>query len=243
MYPKLSDLRALEVRTLKQIGMIPEFAKFVDLRAAAKDAASRTNEFSGAIRVRLGFKLDIRLRMRQKRAEQRRWVEIGASVLPGITKDSIEQTSYSLIICKKNVPKDSPIVRKIHIDYEPVALRNHKEPKPSVHMQMCGTLSAQQIDDGYDERRLEALYPSFEKPRIPTAPTSLALMLNWLLLEFQDDPAAQPVLKNSTWRKLVSDAERVVLVPYYKGAAGFFEKTANQGRRFLQCHQYEMTAD
>lgn len=243
MYPKLSELRELEVRTLKQIGVIPEFAKFVDLRAAVKAASQHANEFAGSINVRLGFKLDIRLRMRQKRFELRRWVEIGASVIPGSTKDSIRQTSYSLIICKNSAPAASPIVRKLHIDYEPIGFRNHNEPKPSVHLQLCGMLSAQQIADGYDERRLNALYPAFEKPRIPTAPTSIALLLNWLLLEFQDDPAAPPVLRNATWRKLVAEAERTVLVPYYKGAAAFLDKAANAGRRFLQCHQYEMQAD
>jgi hypothetical protein len=243
MFPKLSALRELECITLRRMCEIPELAKLGELRAAARDASATINPYRGPVNIHLGFRLDIRLRARRKKSEFRRWVGIGAVVEPDEAGDCVRNASYSLIICRNKDPVNSPIVRKFHIDYEPIELRNHADPKPSVHMQWCGTLSTQQIQAGYSPSKLQALYPDFEKPRIPTAPTSVALMLNWLLLEFQDDPASQPVLRSTKWRALVAEAERTVLVPYYHGAAKFFDATGNLGKRFLQTYQYQLTVD
>jgi len=243
MFPKLSQLRELEFDTLKRVCQIAEFSRLSDLRTAACRAFSQINPHRGPVNVYLDFQLEVRMRARNKRSEFRRRVGVGAVVQPGNGKDSIRNASYSLIICRNERASDSPILRKFHIDYEPIAFRNPNEPKPSVHMQWCGTLSAQQLSEGYSETRLQALYPDFEKPRLPAAPTSIALMLNWLLLEFQYDPAAQPVLRNSQWRALVATAERTVLVPYYRDSAQFLSARANDGKRFLQNYQYEMICD
>lgn len=243
MYPKLSELRDLECETLRRVGEIPEFAKLIELRASANAAFGRANPYRGALNIQLGFRLDIRLRVRKKRSEFRRWVSVGAVVVPDEDTDTVRHASYSLVICRNDKPAESPIVRKFHIDYEPIELRNYGDPKPSVHLQWCGTFSAGQVAEGYSQARLMQLYPSFEKPRIPSTPTSIAIMLNWLLLEFQDDPAAQPVLKNAQWRALVARAERTVLAPYYEGAASFLKKSGNSGKRFLQCFQYELPSD
>jgi hypothetical protein len=86
---------------------------------------------------------------------------------------------------------------------------------------------------------LRAWYPDFEKPRIPLPPTSIALILNWLLMEFQSDAASQAILRSPTWRVLVAEAERTVLVPYYEQATRFFRMAANRNKRFLQAHLYE----
>jgi hypothetical protein len=68
-------------------------------------------------------------------------------------------------------------------------------------------------------------------------------MLNWLLLEFQSDPASQAVLRSPAWRACVARAERTVLVPYYAGAHQFLVSAANQSRRFLQAHLYGIESE
>ena len=133
----------------------------------------------------------------------------------------MRNASYSLLICRYAEARTSPIVRKVHFDYEPIAFRNPAEPKPSAHMQMCGNFSRHHLKAGYAEVRLRGMYPGWEKPRIPLPPTSLALILNWLLLEFQSDPASQGILNSPTWRNWVAEAERKVLLPYFESRQAF----------------------
>lgn len=239
MGPKMSALRELEYLTLERIDRIPEFGKLPNLRVAAKDALRTLNRYAGQVDVRLGFKLDVRLKTRLKRPEKQKWVEIGARVIQG-TGDSIRDASYSLVICKEDSPRNSAILRKLHIDYEHINQRNTSEPKPTIHMQWCGKFSAEQKADGFDEKKIGGFYPGLEKPRLPVAPTTIAVMLNWLLLEFQVDSAAQAILKSDDWRSLVVKAEREILKPYYMASAAFLGATAQEKRRFLQCFQYEM---
>jgi len=240
MYAKLSDVRNLEHRTLKAITEIAPFAKLNDLVSQASAALGRYSP-KGPIDFHLGFLLDIRLRGDRHAKLLERRVDLGVLVQGDATsKDKIGNVSYSLLICKYKEPATSPILRKAHFDYESAAWRNQSEPKPSVHMQICGKYSPHHTAAGYGTQRLNALYPGFEKPRIPLAPTSLALMLNWLLLEFQNGSAAQPILKDEQWRRLVSDAERVVLRPYFDGGAKYLNSARNAGQRFLQSFIYEM---
>lgn len=88
-----------------------------------------------------------------------------------------------------------------------------------------------------------SMYPSWEKPRIPLPPTSLALMVNWLMVEFQSDATAQAILRDPAWRALVVRAERTVLLSYFEAAIRFLGTAANDKKRFLQNHLYEMRAD
>lgn len=243
MYPSLSEIRRLERDTLRRIAEIGEFGRFGQLQAAASAAAQSINEQRGPVDVHLGFNLDIRLRGDRKSQPFPRRVDIGALVEATPDNKSVGRATYSLLICRYSNPSNSPIVRKVHFDYEPGEFRNPTEPKPSIHLQICGKFSRHHLTAGYQEVRLGGLYPRWEKPRIPLPPTSVALLLNWLLLEFQGDPAAQAVLRSPGWRTWVARAERIVLTPYYRGATRFLESTANGGRRFLQTHLYAMQGD
>jgi hypothetical protein len=242
VYPDLATLRKLEMETLRRITQIGEFGKLGQLCAAARAAEGSINEFAGPINVHLGFTLDIRLRGDRGRKPVSRRIDLGALVQADLDNKSVRNASYSLLICRYAVPAKSPIVRKMHFDYEPAAYRN-VEPKPSVHMQICGKFSPGHLKAGYTEKQLEVMYPRWEKPRIPLPPTSLALMLNWLLLEFQNDPASQGILNSPEWRNWVAHAERTMLVPYFRAATTFLESTADKKRRFLQTHLYSMAVD
>jgi hypothetical protein len=240
MYPTAVEVRTLEKRTLRCITEISEFGRLPELRSAASSQVSKIDEYRGPLNIHLGFILDIP-DDRASRALPRR-VDIGALVEVAQDQKSITNASYSLVICRKADPAKSSILRKLHFDYEPIAFRK-AEPKPSMHMQVCGLLSRHHIAAGYRELSLQALYPWFEKPRVPSPPTSVALLLNWLLLEFQSDLAAQNILKNPRWRVLVAEAERQLLRPYYESAARFLKSAADRDKRFLQNHLYEMVVD
>jgi hypothetical protein len=243
MLPSLADLRKLEYQTLRVITEVGEFGRIGELQAAAKKSISLLNEYNGPINIHLGFVLDIRLRSDKRRPMFRRRVDVGAAVQAGNNSSTVGNASYSLIICRGEDPASSPIVRKLHFDYEAAGARNIGEPKPTVHMQVCGKLSPHHAAVGYSNLRLQAMYPGFEKPRIPVAPTCVAMMLNWLFLEFQTDPAAQTVLRNHRWRKLVAEAERAILAPYYDAAANFLKRQADISKRFCQTHLYELSCD
>jgi hypothetical protein len=243
MYPGLVELRTLEKNTLRCIAQMGEFGIHRELQAAANAAAPLINDDRGPVDVHLGFTLDIRFKRERKSQIFPRRIDVGALIAVTDDHKSIRRASYSLVICRRTNPATSPDLRKLHFDYEPIEFRNQAEPKPSVHMQLCGGLSPQQTALGYTEKRLNGLYPKFEKPRIPSAPTSIALMLNWLFLEFPTDSVAQAVLKNPRWRKLVAGAERTVLITYYEQASKFLGHTADREKSFLKTHMYEMVVD
>lgn len=242
-YPKLAVLRKLEKDTLRKITEISEFGRLPELQTAANLAATSINDMKGPVDVNLGFTLDIRLRGDKNRGPIPRRLDIGALIEPTEDGNFVRNASYSLLICRYADAETSPIVRKVHFDYEPIAFRNSGEPKPTVHLQICGKFSRHHLKAGYSEIRLRSLYPSWEKPRFPLPPTSLALILNWLLLEFQSDPASQAILKNPMWRNWVAEAERIVLLPYFETATKYLQSAAHEKKRFLQSHLYNMGLD
>lgn len=243
MYPKIDILRKLERDTLRLITQISEFGRLGELQAAANVGMTSINEQRGGVDVNLGFNLDIRLRGDRKGKPVSRRIDIGALIEAAPDNKSVRNASYSLLICRYADPETSPIVRKLHFDYESIASRNAAEPKPSTHLQVCGKFSPHHLQAGYTQNRIAALYPSWEKPRVPLPPTSLALMLNWLLLEFQSDTASQGILNSPTWRNWVATAERTILIPYFSDATDFLERAADKKRRFLQTYLYSMSVD
>jgi len=243
VYPDIVTIRTLEKETLQQIIRISEFGRLGELQAAASAGLAGINDQRGGVNVHLGFALDIRLRGdRQGKAVSRR-IDVGALVEVSPDKKTVSNASYSLLICRYANPQTSPIVRKVHFDYESFALRNHEEAKPTAHLQICGKLSPHHISVGYTATRLNGLYPAWEKPRFPLPPTSLALMLNWLLLEFQTDPASQGILNSPEWRNMVARAERAVLTKYFSEASKFLLSSGDKQKRFLQTYLYNMSVD
>ncbi len=234
----MDALRELERDTLRRVVEIGEFGRLGQLRSAAHAAYGAFNDHKGPIDVHLGFTLDIRLRGDKRRRVHERRVDVGALVEPTSDNKRVKNASYSLMICRYADPATSPVVRKVHFDFEPEDFRNPAEPKPSSHLQICGKLSPHHMKAGYTDMRIRSHYPSWEKPRIPMAPTSLALLLNWLMLEFQADPTLQAVLRSPAWRSWVAHAERVVLLPYFENATTFLRSAAQRSRRFFQAHLY-----
>ena len=240
MYPTPKALRGLEWRTLKTISEMSEFGGFFDLYNTARSYRTLFQEDRGNIDIHVNLLLEIRLRADKKKTLKKRRVDIGALVIASGDDRQIERASYSLTICAKDDPKTSSIVRKIHFDFESVDSRNAIEAKPSVHMQVCGQYSPHHIRAGYRQSVLKQWFPNFEKPRIPSMPMSLAVLLNWLMLEFQTDRTAGAILKHPRWRALVAEAERTTLLPYYEAATKFLTSVGNKGVPFTEHHLYEI---
>ncbi|MHB8878127.1 MAG: hypothetical protein ACYC8T_30900 [Myxococcaceae bacterium] len=236
-YPSLDVVRGLERSTLRTISETPEFAQFPELQGVARGWRTLIPP-RGGVSLNLHLFADIRLRADKRKDLVRRRIDIGARVDANADGVSVANVSYSLLLCKAEDPRKSPMVRKIHFDFEPVALRNMGEAKPSAHMQVCGKLAPSHIDAGYSEARIRHWYPDFEKPRIPCAPMSLALLLNWLMLEFDTDKNFRAIQKHARWRNLVAETERAMLLPYYSSAAQFLGATVNQRHSFVETHLY-----
>lgn len=236
----LKDIRKLERETLQAIDRIGEFNDFVELAELARKYRTILSGDHGSID--LGFRAVMNLRFRgdTATANTRRAIYVGALVVRTTDGHHIERSSYSLTICRGERER-SQILRKLHFDYEPIQQRAPLECKPSIHIQVCGKLMPQLERAGYKSEDLKAWFPSLEKPRIPGMPMSLALLLNWLLLEFESDLTAAKILRNHEWRNIVARAESTVLAPYFKSCAGFFTNPGrNQGKQFFETLLYEI---
>lgn len=246
MYPELSDLRALERETLFKIAQVPGFGRIrtgdagtVSLQQSAQRQYQAIQPAHGGVNIHFGFTLDIRLRADAGERSKPRRVDIGAIVVPTSDGKRISRTSYSLIICDRPTLPRASVIRKLHFDFESTEVSGSKERKPSIHMQVCGELGAPHRRAGYDDKHLRHLFPAFEKPRIPVPPISLAMMLNWLLLEFQTDPAAQPILSNPSWRSQVHKAEECVLKRYFAVGSDFLTSAAKAPTGFYNSCLYK----
>jgi hypothetical protein len=240
MFLSLEGLRNLERDTLQVIDHIGEFNEFGELVELARNHRTILSGDRGPIDLGFRAVLNLRFRGDTSTANTRRAVFVGALVEPTADGRRIERSSYSLTICKAERQR-AKILRKLHFDYEPIERRAGDECKPSMHIQVCGKLMPLLERAGYRQQDLDAWSPWLEKPRIPGMPMSLALLLNWLLLEFDSDVSAARILRNHQWKNLVARAEEAVLAPYFKSCAEFFAAPgANRGKRFVESLLYEM---
>jgi hypothetical protein len=225
MYPQLQDLIALEIDTLQTISEIGEFQTFDGLY---RQGAARRNfrKEAESLDLHADFVLDVRLRGDRRTANCQRWIHIGAFIEGERATNQVKRASYSLVLFRRN-SVDSPVVRKLHFDYEALSTRNRNEPKPSSHLQMCGKASPHLIGLGFNQQRLSHHYPGFEQPRVPAMPISFALLIDWLFTEFQSDRHSRAIHQNRQWRNQVIAAETVVLKPYFLEAANHIGSAAH----------------
>jgi hypothetical protein len=73
--------------------------------------------------------------------------------------------------------------------------------------------------------RDDHLEPSLSEPRLCCAPTTLALLTDFLLREFGGDRVSYltKLSKDVYWRGLIRDNEELVLKPYFKACSRFFD--------------------
>jgi hypothetical protein len=225
MHPTLSELIALEKKTFSTIISVSEFSHIDGFIKGAQNATRQGGNASRPLnRLEASFhlKIDIGLRSDRGKPPVKRFVEIGMVVTGDITKDEVSATSYAFLLLAEDNPR-SAVMRKFHIDYENPLSRNHLEPKPSHHLQICGKASPKMRTLNPDiEEALTPHFPSIEKPRIHSQPTCLALILDWMFSEFQVSATIQKIQHNQVWTNHIHEAEKVILKPYYNAIASHF---------------------
>lgn len=232
-----AHLKRLENETLTAIRTQGPFGHLSSLSSAAHQAQIVTHG-KVPIDVNLGFTLPTRLREDPGTEAIQRTFHVGCNAVASAQDDGISQLSYSVLIGKDAHPSRD-VARKFHFDFEPAVSRNQKEPKPTFHLQMCGKLSPHHHTDGYSDGHIEHLLPAWSQPRIPTQPMSLALVLNWLFIEFGHEQSVRDARLNPRWRSLVREAERAVLKPYYEACFTFLSEAAHEEDSFYSRHIYE----
>jgi hypothetical protein len=213
-YPNPTDLKAIELMTLSVIQKMGCLKKdFADLVSAAQMKYQNLDPKRGGFDFSTSFEVDS--------DKTKRRVDIGALIeVDG--RNQYERVSYFFSIGCPAAAKDN-ILRKIHFDFEAPEKRNLSECKPSIHMQVGGKLTPSMATAGYTSQHLDNHFPWFEKPRVPSLPFSLALLLDWLFLEFLNTPEVNQVVNDGQWRSLVLNVENTLLKPYFEGCNKFFQ--------------------
>lgn len=216
---EFSSLKRLEFETVQAIAQDSAFGRLTQLQAAAQRAQGQVIVNSTQmLDVHLSFDLPTRMR-EDGGAQVMRRFHVGCAADKFQQSDVLGFQSYSVAI--ERAPGSRWIARKFHFDYEPLFTRNALEPKPTFHLQLCGELSRHHTNEGIDAVDIEHLLPAWSKPRVPAAPMSLALVLDWLLIEFGVDQSVQAARLGLRWSKVVKKAEQEVLKPYYSRCMEF----------------------
>lgn len=232
-----TQIRQLETQAIQTIRTQGVFGRLTTLAAAAQQAQI-VNSSKVPINVNLNFTLPTRLREDSGQQAIERAFHVGGLVVPSNKNDGIAHLSYSVLICQDAAPSKR-VARKFHFDFEPASIRNIAESKPTYHLQLCGELSEHHQTVGYTEEDICHLLPSWSQPRVPAQPMSLALVLNWLFIEFGCEAAVREARLNPRWRSIVREAERSVLKPYYDACSAFLSAACNDDESFFSAHIYE----
>jgi hypothetical protein len=236
---KFSELKTLEGKAIQAIRTEGVFGRLSSLVSTAQQAqiipGSRV-----PVNLHLSFTLPTRLREDRGAHAIERAFHVGCLAVPSANGDDISQLSYSVLIGQDALPSKS-VARKFHFDFEPAAARNVAESKPTFHLQMCGELSEHHRGAGYSDGDINHLLPSWSQPRVPAQPMSLALVLNWLFIEFGCEAPVRNARANPRWRSIVREAERSVLKPYYEACSTFLSLSANDEESFISKRIYEET--
>lgn len=229
-----SALKRLEKSTIQVIRTRGVFGKLSSLQGAAHQAQI-VDRSTAPVDVNLSFTMPTRLREDGKHQVERSFHVGCYAVCRG---DEITQLTYSVLIGKDASPSTA-VARKFHFDFEPSSARNLSEAKPTFHLQMCGELSPHHKSCGYKEDDIAHMLPEWSTPRIPSSPMSLALVLNWLFIEFGHESIVRNARLDPDWRKLVRQAEREILKPYFDRCSAFLGTAANDDESFTAKHLYE----
>lgn len=242
MQPDAKALAQLEKDTLQTITRIGTFARLGDIFNDAGKYLQSVWLAKGQVEAHLAFEVAAGLRADKGKPKIRRRFDVSVLIESDKShKPLTTNASYSVVFCDGVDPQTCKVLRKFHFDYESIATRHEGEPKPTTHLQICGDFSSHHLETlGYQAEQISAWHPAFEKPRIPVQPTCLALLLNWIFLEFHTDPTINAILKDQQWNALVRKAEQQVLLPYFQEATEFLQGEANRHLSFVQSHQYEM---
>lgn len=238
MYPGLKELVAIEMATLQTISEMTEFRSFDDLYRQSQMQRRTLRSDTERLDIHADLSMDVRIRGSKRGVDCKRWIHIGGIIEGDRKSNQVIRASYSVVLFRRN-SVDSPVLRKLHFDYESPCTRNMSDPnKPSSHIQICGKASPHLINKGFKTQRLDALYPSFENPRIPAMPMSFALLIDWIFTEFTSDRHSRAIHISRKWKNQVISAEKVVLGPYFLAAAEHLRSATHESTPFIRSKLY-----
>jgi hypothetical protein len=236
------QLLGLEKLTLDKIATLKPFDAFAGLKAEALRLRRLVDPKRGGLNFHAVLQLHVMEQKPNRKIDAARRFDVGGLIEVQDPSRLVQRSCYQLVI-GKGFDHTKPVLRKIHFDFEPINFRNPSEPKPSTHIQFGGELLPQWAGGkGYTMNQMHQLSPWFEKPRIPCFPTCLALLLDWIFLEFSHNRFAKAVLDNSDWNAHVRDAEGIIIEPFLQNCQDFIQKAKVTKNRWLHHQVYEMSA-
>ena len=132
-----------------------------------------------------------------------------------------QKISHNLAIYEQS-NNTTKILRKFHFDYDPPGTI-HRQPHPIFHLQYAGKLS----------KRLRTMNPDasdlnmdLNGPRLCYFPTSLALLIHFILIEFPSEENKK-LSELSIWREMVRRNEKEILAPFFRNCHLFFSNRCN----------------
>ena len=125
---------------------------------------------------------------------------------------SYDMVTYSFALCRLNKKRKDHLIKKFHIDFTPTPSTDRPPLHPIFHLQSPGKLSNLLVGWGIKDDHLE---PKLSEPRLCCAPTTLALLIDFLLREFGGDHTSvlTKLTREDRWRGLIKDNEDLVLNP------------------------------
>lgn len=142
-------------------------------------------------------------------------LQIHVNVFIEIQNGIFENVSYHLIIkqVNKNPSCDAcDILRNFHFDFNPKADSSLKNKSPFFHLQYGGNLP-----DSSDSNTIEL--PKLSLPRIACNPLSLALLMQIVFFNFENENIAK-IREDTAWKNIVRDNEQLCWKEYYNRCSG-----------------------
>jgi len=135
---------------------------------------------------------------------------------------SYDMVTYSFALCRINKEGNDHLIKKFHIDVTSTPDTGRPPFHPVFHLQSPGKLSPMLKKFGIKDDHLE---PMLSEPRLCSAPTTLALLTDFLMREFGGDHISPltKLTKKGEWQSLIRKNEKLVLEPYYKACSRFFQ--------------------
>ena len=161
-----------------------------------------------------------------------RRVYFGGKMIRDGRKQKYEEISYYLAICQSGC-LPCQILRKFHFDCAvPGILRN--KVVPLFHLQYAGELTPYLTKDGFNLNNMES---GFSEPRIIHFPITLALLLNMIFVEAEDEKI-KTYLLDEIWLNLVRKNEEFILFKYYEKCGNLIKLSKRNNSSFILDHCY-----
>jgi len=142
---------------------------------------------------------------------------LGTRLSPKVGTSNAEVTHYMCLA------DENSLMAKFHVDFD---FDPHvKEKKPSPHIQLGGRIPPALLGR-YSQHYW---HTDVNKPRIPALPISTALLWHWAFLEYENNALFARCIKHSWWKKIIKDAERAVLKPFFEDGARLLQQHAENG--------------